>query len=120
MAEGKLVCPFTFIKQGTEMVGKDKFMAKEFRMTVPELYSAYLINIKSGDENIRADVNKAITSDKFAEFLQKTRYINTKVGFDKIDVTEVDRFFKYIDTMLVELYEQDGYDWKKEQAKGKK
>ena len=120
MAEGKLVCPFTFIKQGTEMVGKDKFMAKEFRMTVPELYSAYLININSGDENIRADVNKAITSDKFAEFLQKTRYINTKVGFDKIDVTEVDRFFKYIDTMLVELYEQDGYDWKKEQAKGKK
>ena len=111
--QGKLECPITFIPQGTEKVGKDKYIAEYFKMTVPFLYSAYFITVKSDDPKIREDVNRAASSEKFNEFLAKSRYVNTKTGLGKFDNTDMDGFFGYINKLLVQLYSLPAYDWQK-------
>lgn len=111
--QGKLECPITFIPQGTEKVGKDKYIAEYFKMTVPFLYSAYFITVKSDDQKIREDVNRAAGSEKFNEFLVKSRYVNTKIGLGKFDNTDMDGFFGYINKLLVQLYNLPAYEWQK-------
>jgi hypothetical protein len=111
--QGKLECPITFIPQGTDKVGKDKYIAEYFKMTVPFLYSAYFITVKSDDPKIREDVNRAASSEKFNEFLAKSRYVNTKTGLGKFDNTDMDGFFGYINKLLVQLYSLPAYDWQK-------
>ena len=111
--EGKIECPYTFIPQGTEKLSKDKFVGNHYRMTVPFLYSAYFITVKTTDAKIRDDVNKAVTSAKFNEFLTKSRYVGTKMGAGKFDDGDMDGFFGYINTLLTQLYNLPSYDWKK-------
>ena len=82
-------------------------------MTVPFLYSAYFITVKTTDSKIRDDVNKAVTSAKFNEFLVKSRYVGTKMGAGKFDDGDMDGFFGYINTLLTQLYNLPSYDWKK-------
>ncbi len=111
--EGKLECPMTFIPQGTAKLPKEKFIGNHYKMTVPFLYSAYFIVIKSPDTKIRVDVDKAVTGVKFNEFLTKSRYVGTKVGLGNFDDTDMDGYFGYINKLLTELYNLPAYDWKK-------
>jgi hypothetical protein len=113
MDEGKLECPMTFIPQGTAKVSKEKFVGNHYKMTVPFLYSAYFIVIKSTDTKIRVDVDKAVTGSKFNEFLTKSRYVGTKVGLGNFDDTDMDSYFGYINKLLTDLYSLPAYDWKK-------
>lgn len=110
--DGKLECPMTFIPQGTIKLSKEKFIGNHYKMTVPFLYSAYFISIKSTDIKIRIAVDKAVTSDEFNKFLVKSQYVNTKVGLGKFDNLDVDSYFVYINQLLVDLYGLPAYDWK--------
>lgn len=111
--EGKLECPMTFIPQGTAKLPKEKFIGNYYKMTVPFLYSAYFIVIKSPDTRIRVDVDKAVSGAKFNEFLTKSRYVGTKVGLGNFDSTDMDGYFDYINRLLTDLYGLPAYDWKK-------
>jgi len=113
MKEGTLECPLTFIPQGSDKISKEKFIGNHYKMTVPFLRSAYFMTIKSTDTKIRIDVDKAVTSTKFNEFLTKSGYVSTKAGLGNFSDADIDDYFGYINELLTKLYSLPAYDWKK-------
>lgn len=78
--EGKLECTLTFIPQGTQVVSKTSYIENHYDMTIPDLRTTYLLVIKSKDPKVREAALKAVQSKGFSEFLEKSRYINVKLG----------------------------------------
>jgi hypothetical protein len=103
----------TFIPQGSDKISKEKFIGNHYKMTVPFLRSAYFMTIKSTDTKIRIDVDKAVTSTKFNEFLTKSGYVSTKAGLGNFSDADIDDYFGYINELLTKLYSLPAYDWKK-------
>lgn len=114
MKEGTLECPMTFIPQGSDKIPKEKFIGNYYKMTVPFLRSAYFMSIKSTDTKIRIDVDKAVNSTKFNEFLIKTGYVGTKTGLGNFSNADIDEYFSYVNEVVTKLYSLPAYDWKKE------
>jgi hypothetical protein len=100
--DGKLDCPLTFIPQGTALVGKNSYIANHYDMTIPDLRCTYLLVVKSKDPKVREAALKAAQSKGFAEFLDKTRYINIKSG--NFTQADLDGFNFYINHLEKSYY----------------
>lgn len=100
--DGKIECPLTFIPQGTPLVNAKSYIANHYDMTIPDLRCTYLLVVKSKDPKVREAALKAAQSKGFAEFLDKSRYINVKLGnFTQADVNS---FNDYLNRIEKELY----------------
>lgn len=98
--QNKLDCAYTFIPGGTDVVGKDRFVGKHFKMELDNLHCTFFVVAKTNNKETAAEINRAVSSPEFKEYLTKNNYFDIRVGAGKFTQADINKSNSYITTLL--------------------